>query len=179
MLLKRTKFQRFLNCTILVQTFLFFDCFWIKTNEWVNELTNCHWRRFSTSSWVNELREHLNRNNILAVKQSSSEQRLNQSTWTEVEPLQRVRPRNDLSQRRGISGYIWSAHPDSGFQAAVILEEEEGAKGTTRTCSAFDFTNTWQSIVSVTLLQSNIRPPWYGADSNRVFGPRRLVQLPA
>ena len=105
MLLKRTKFQRFLNCTILVQTFLFFDCFWIKTNEWVNELTNCHWRRFSTSSWVNELREYLNRNNILAVKQSSSEQRLNQSTWTEVEPLQRARPRNDLSQRRGISGY--------------------------------------------------------------------------
>ena len=48
----------------------------------------------------------MNRNNILAVKQSSSEQRLNQSTWTEVEPLQRARPRNDLSQRRGISGYI-------------------------------------------------------------------------
>ena len=76
------------------------------------------------------MREHLNRNNILAVKQSSSEQRLNQSTWTEVEPLQRARPRNDLSQRRGISGYIWSADSDSGFQAAVILEEEEGARGT-------------------------------------------------
>ena len=76
-----------------------------------------------------------------------------------LKQLQRARPRNDLSQRRAISGYIWSADPDSGFQAAVILEEEEGAKGTTITCSAFDFTNTWQSIVSVTLLQSNIRPP--------------------
>ena len=47
-----------------------------------------------------------------------------------LKPLQRARPRNVLSQRRGISGYIWSADPDSGFQAAVILKEEEGARGT-------------------------------------------------
>ena len=130
MLLKRTKFQRFWIAQFWCKGFLFLIVFWIKTNEWVNELTNCHWRRFSTSSWVNELREHLNRNNILAVKQSSSEQRLNQSTWTEVKPLQRARPRYDLSQRRGISSYIWCADPDSGFQAAVILEEEEVARGT-------------------------------------------------
>ena len=37
-----------------------------------------------------------------------------------LKPLQRARPRNDLSQRRRISGYIWSANPDSGIQAAVI-----------------------------------------------------------
>ena len=128
--MKRTKFQRFWIAQFWCKRFCFLIVFWIKTNEWVNELTNCHWRRFSTSSWVNELREHLNRNNILAVKQSSSEQRLNQSTWTEVEPLQRARPRNDLSQRRGISGYIWSADPDSGkFQPAVI-QKKECAKST-------------------------------------------------
>ena len=39
-----------------------------------------------------------------------------------LKPLQRDRPRNVLSKRRGISGYIWSADPDSGIQAAVFIQ---------------------------------------------------------